>query len=149
MSFDRTSKHPSIDSILLKNQCLGSIKFQCGSESGSWIRTEKTGSKPGTGSGSRSWTLLSDLLIFLRHRFVKSIFLLYFANFYAKTWWTIQISRNFYNLSFLNSSDLGIQSKIFSAVFRRYFSTWIRIRESAYFGGSGSRKPKSCGSNGS
>ena len=37
----------------------------------------------------------------------------------------------------------------FVAVFGWYFDPWIRIRGSAYLCGSGSRKPKSCGSNGS
>ena len=50
------------------------------------------------------------------------------------------IIRKFYYLSFFNSSDLGFESKIFFAVFRWYFAPWY---------GSGSRKPKSCGSNGS
>ena len=48
--------------------------------------------------------------------------------------------RKFYYLSFFNSSDLGFESKIFFAVFGWYFAPWY---------GSGSRKPKSCGSNGS
>ena len=36
----------------------------------------------------------------------------FFANFYAKTWWTIQKLGNFYNLSFFNSSDLGFDSRV-------------------------------------
>ena len=50
------------------------------------------------------------------------------------------IIRKFYYLSFFNSSDLGFESKFFFAVFGWYFPPWY---------GSGSRKPKSCGSNGS
>ena len=57
---------------------------------------------------------------------------------------TIQKLGNFYILSFFNSSDLGFEIKIFFvAVFGWYFAPWIRIRGSAYFCGSGSRKPKS------
>ena len=62
----------------------------------------------------------------------------FFSYFYSKTSWTIQKWGNFYNLFFL-SSDLG-----FFAVFGWYFTPWIWIRGSAYFCGSGSRKPKSC-----
>ena len=50
------------------------------------------------------------------------------------------------------SSDFGFRyKKFFFAVFGRYFTPWIRIRGYAYFCGSafGSRKPKSCGSDGS
>ena len=36
---------------------------------------------------------------------------IFFAYFYPKTWWTIQKWRNFYNLSFFTSSDLGFRSK--------------------------------------
>ena len=38
---------------------------------------------------------------------------LFFAYFYAKPWRTIQKSGNFKNLSFFNSSDLGLESKNF------------------------------------
>ena len=37
----------------------------------------------------------------------------FFTYFYAKTWWTIQKSWTFYDLSFYNSSDLGFENKHF------------------------------------
>ncbi len=48
---------------------------------------------------------------------------------------------------FLNSSDLGHENK--TCFFFLQFAPWIQIRGSAYFSGSGSRKRKSCGFNGS
>ena len=51
--------------------------------------------------------------IFLTKQNFQIFCLIFFAYFYAKTWWTIQKSGNFYNLSFFNSSDLGFESKIF------------------------------------
>ena len=38
--------------------------------------------------------------IFLTQQNFQTCCLIFFAYFYAKTWWTIQISGNFYNLSF-------------------------------------------------
>ena len=75
--------------------------------------------------------------IFLTKQNLYIFCLIFFAYFFAKTWWTIQKSGNYNNLSFFNSSDLGFESYFF-AVFGWYFPPWIRIRGSAYFCGSGS-----------
>ena len=76
--------------------------------------------------------------------------LIFFAYFYPKTWWSIQKWGIFIISLFFKSSDLVFWSKKdFFAVFGWYFTPWIRITGSAYFCRSGSRKPKSCGSNGS
>ena len=50
--------------------------------------------------------------IFLTKQNFEIFCLIFFAYFYVKTWWTIQKSGNFYNLTFFNSSDLGFESKI-------------------------------------
>ena len=47
--------------------------------------------KNGSGSESRSWTFNNAKL--------SNYFLLFFAYYYAKPWWTIQRSGNFYNLN--------------------------------------------------
>ena len=52
-------------------------------------------------------------LFFLRSRIFKFV-LFFFAYVYAKT---IQKSGNFYDLSFLNSSDLGFENKYFFCSF--------------------------------
>ena len=41
--------------------------------------------------------------IFLTKQNFQIFCLTFFAYFYAKTWWTIQQTGNFYNLSFFNS----------------------------------------------
>ena len=64
---------------------------------------------------------LKDLLNFLRKQ-TYQIFIFIYG-------WTIQKSGNFYNLSFFNSSDLGIKSK---KVFFQFLVD-ILIRGSAYF----------------
>ena len=85
----------------------------------------------------------------LFHRNFK-FFVLFFSLIFMLTWWGMQKSGNFYNLSFFSSSDLGFESKFFLLqCFGWYFAPWIRIRGSAYYCGSvsGSRKLKSCRSN--
>ena len=76
---------------------------------------------------------------------ILTIFNFFVCNKYS---WSIQKSWNIYYLSFFNCSNLGFESKIFAAVvvLGSYFVHWIRIRGSAYFCGSGSMKPNSCGS---
>ena len=92
--------------------------------------------------------LIEIYWIFLRKQNFR--ILSYFFLFYAKTSGTISKSGNFYYLSFFKSSHLGFKSKkVFFAVFGWYITPWIRIRGSTYFCVSGSRKPTSCGSNGS
>ena len=82
--------------------------------------------------------------IFLTKNNYKILFFL--AYFYPKTLWTIQKWWNFCNLSIFKSSDLSSGFKKFFEVFGWQFTPWIRIRGSAYFSGSGSKKPKSYGS---
>ena len=57
--------------------------------------------------------------------------------------------RDFDNLAIFSSLDLGFESKKICLAIVIIIFPWIRIRGSAYFYGSVSRKPKSCGSNGS
>ena len=53
-------------------------------------------------------------------------------------------------ISLFNRSDLGLESKHFFLQFLvDILPSWIQIRGSSFFCGSGSRKPKSSGSNGS
>ena len=70
-------------------------------------------------------------------RFTECFF---FAYFYPKTWWTIQKWWNFYNLSFFKNLDLGFRCK--KVFFLQFLVDILPL-------GSGSRKPKSCRSNGS
>ena len=82
---------------------------------------------------------------FLTNNNFQFFVLFSFAYFYPITWWTIQKWGNFYNLSFFKKSDLSLRvKKFFFVVIGWYFSTWIRIRGSAYFCGSGFRTRKSC-----
>ena len=119
-------------------QCLGSIYIWCGTG------LKKMDPDPDPGHFFKIYW------IFLTKNYFRFFFLAYF---YPKTWWTVQKWGHFYNLSFFSKVQiwvLGVQ-KFFFAVFGWYFTPWIRIRGSAYFcgSGSGSRKPNSCGSNGS
>ena len=52
-----------------------------------------------------------------------------FQIFYTKTWWNIQRSENFHNLSFFNSSDLDFESKVslFACLADILLDPWIRI----------------------
>ena len=69
----------------------------CGS--GSWIRF-----------GKKLQVIFSTIYwIFFNKAEFSYCVLFFFAYFYAKTWWIIQKSGNFYNLSFFNSSYLGFE----------------------------------------
>ena len=81
---------------------------------------------------------------FLSKNNFQIYFLFFFAYFYPKTRWTIQKWGSFYNLFFSKVNILVLEVKKIFAVFVWYFTPWIQIRGSAYFCGSGSRKPKSC-----
>ena len=111
----------SVTHKFILNQCSGSISFWCGS--GSWT--------------GKIWIRIQvnyNLLKFFLQEYTN--FMSYFfAYFYAKTFWTIQNSGIFYNLSLFKSSDLRFWSKLFMHFFVDNFPI-----------GSGSRKPKSCGS---
>ena len=74
------------------------LHFKCFKMTKYW-RLNKTSS----GSGSRSRSFQSFQICSL----------IFFAYFYAKTWWTIQKSGNFDNFSFFNGSFLGFESKKF------------------------------------
>ena len=82
----------------------------------------------------KKWIRIRIQVIYLRFteffeqsRIFKFVVLLFFAYFYAKTWWTIQKSGNFYNLSFSIVHILVLRVNIFFAVFGWYFAPWIRI----------------------
>ena len=99
-------------------QCLGSIKS--GSALGKkWIQIQVISMK------------ITEF--FQQSRIFK--FLSYFFLFFfmlKSSWWIIQKSRNFYNLSFFNSSDFGFKSKFFFLSFLLIFcildlDPWIRI----------------------
>ena len=72
---------------------------------------------------------------------------------FLKIYWFFFLSRIVYIifLLFMLKLDEPFRDQEFFLVFGLYFAAWIRILGSAFFclTGSGSRKPKSCGYNGS
>ena len=116
-------------------QCLGSIKFWCGS--GSWIRTGK--------KWIRIQVISSRFTEFFNKKNNFQIFVLFFSLIFI-----LKLDEPFRNeeifiISFFKSSIwvLGVKTFFFSSFWLTFYP-WIWIRGSAYFSGSGSRRPKSC-----
>ena len=114
--FDFSSWHhfsPSVFFSFCWLECLGSIKFWCGS--GSWIRTGKKWIR------IRIQVILNLMIFLIKNNFQIFCFI-FFAYFYSKTWWTIESFRNekIFIIYFFKSSELGFRSN--KVVF---FSFWL------------------------
>ena len=72
----------------------------------------------------------TDLLNYFNKKYFSHFLFYFFAYFYSKTWRTIPKWGNFYNLSFLKSSNLAFRSKkVLFVIFDWYLIPWIRIQE--------------------